>query len=347
MIVVNGMEYKTLQQNLYANGKKVLQAYCNGNLVYPEREDTRLLKVVGNINTIIGHDHAGEDPSCSANSGENYTYHDGDNYRAKGCFSLVLRGHGTSLSFQSGTTQLPAAKWPLNGSYSGSASRGDIYGPGNAWLVYLYSGSTAPMLPTSGDGIHPLLGSDAMDTHCIYRGSYIRSTVSAELLLHLDVSAPRICPWTADKVYVGLGYPYLNATATPHKAYLDELPADVNGFHRMYSYRRDIYYGFNWTKTGPTGRSFYVSLAPGARSGSSILTSHLKISTSQYSSSGYPVTYTIRGTRQGVYREVEHTYKHGFKILNIPITQLLYSGSELTAPEEHLHPKIEDLIPYI
>ena len=52
MIVVNGMEYRTHQQNLYANGKKVLAAYCNGNLVYPEREDTTLLKVIGHINTI-------------------------------------------------------------------------------------------------------------------------------------------------------------------------------------------------------------------------------------------------------------------------------------------------------
>ena len=104
------------------------------------------------------------------------------------------------------------------------------------------------MLP-SGDGIHPLLGSDEMATHIIYRGSYSRTTISAELLLHLDVSAPRICPFYADKMYVGLGYPYLNAEATPLKPYLDEMPADVNGFHRMYSYRRDIYYGFSWTKT--------------------------------------------------------------------------------------------------
>jgi len=40
MILVNGSEYRTLQQKLYANGKQVLQAYCNGDLVYPEREDT-------------------------------------------------------------------------------------------------------------------------------------------------------------------------------------------------------------------------------------------------------------------------------------------------------------------
>ena len=346
MIVVNGMEYKTLQQNLYANGKKVLEAYCNGNLVYPERENAQLLKVIGHINTIIGHDHAGENPSASANSGENYTYHDGDNYRAKGCFSLVLRSYSNALSFQNGTTLIPAAKWPLNGSYSGSASRGDIYGPGNAWVVYLYSGSTAPMLP-NGDGIHPLLGSDAMETHFIYRGSYMRTTISAELLLHLDVSAPRICPFFADKMYVGLGYPYLNAEATPLKPYLDEMPADVNGLYRMNSYRRDIYYGFSWTIKGPTGRSFYVNLAPGARSSSTILCSHLKIATSQYSSSGYEVPYIVRGTRQGVYREVQTTYKQGFKILNIPITDKLYLGSELTAPEEHLHPRIEDLEPYI
>lgn len=346
MIVVNGMEYRTHQQNLYANGKKVLAAYCNGNLVYPEREDTTLLKVIGHINTIIPHDHTGENPSASANSGENYTYHGGDGYRAKGCFCLVLRSHSKQLSFQNSTTMLPSAKWPLNGSYSGSSSRGDIYGPGNAWLVYLYQGSTAPMLPNGG-GVHPLLGSDEMATHIINRGSYTRATMSAELLIQLDVSAPRACPFFADRMYVGLGYPYLNAEATPLKEYLDEVPADVNGIHRMYSYKRDIYYGFNWTIKAPTGRSFYVNLAPGARSGSTILCSHLKICTSSSSSSGYEVPYIICGTRQGVYREVQTTYKQAFRILNIPITDKIYSGSELTAPEEHLHPRIEDLLPYI
>ena len=89
MIIVNGMEYKTLAQNLYADGKKVLAAYCNGNLVYPEREDAMFLKVIGNINTMISHDHNGENHTVVAGGGaKQYTYHGGDDYRAKGCFSL-------------------------------------------------------------------------------------------------------------------------------------------------------------------------------------------------------------------------------------------------------------------
>ena len=348
MIVANGMEYKTLKQNLYANGKKVVEAYCNGKLVYPEREDTTLLKVVGHVNTIIPHDHTGENPSCTANSGENFTYHGGDSYRAKGCFCLVLRSYDKQLSYSAATRAIPAAKWPMSGAYSESKSYGDIYGPGNAWVVYTYAGSTASMLPISGDFIHPLLGSEAMETHPIMRGKYIRATMSAELLVHLDVGVPRICPWYADKVSVGLGYPYTDAEATPHKAYLDELPSDVNGFYRLSSYKRDIYYGFSWTVKGPTGRSFYINLAPGARSsGPYVLTTHLKIQTGQYTGHSYQVPFTIRGTRQGQYAEVEHTYKADFKILNIPITDRLYYGSELTAPEEHLHPRIEDLEPYI
>ena len=353
MIVVNGMEYRTLEQDLYANGKKVVEARCNGNLVYPEREDTSLLKVVGHINTIVSHDHAGENPSCTSNDRMSYTYHDGDNYRAKGCFSLVVRNHSynwpsqqTKLMFQQTVRTIPAAKWPLNGSYNSKSSYGDIYGPGNAWVVYLYSGSTAPMLPTAGDGIHPLLGSDAIETHALYKdGKLIRARFSVELLLHLDVSAPRICPWSSDKLYIGLGYPYLDATATPLKPYLDELPANVNGLYRLNAYRQDTYFGIDWQVKGALGKYFRVALSVGSSKASGVFSTHLKIATGQSktSSGSYDVPYLITATKDGVHREFEQTYTQGFKILNIPITQLLYSGKESTAPEEHLHPRVEDL----
>ena len=344
MIVADGNSYRTLEQDLFAGGKKVLEAYCNGNLVYPERENSQLLKVVGHINTIIEHNHTGENPSASDNAGRNYTYHDGDNYRAKGCFSLVLRSYNNSLSFQDGTTILPAAKWPLDGSFSESESRCDIYGPGNAWLVYLYQGSTAPMLPNGG-GIHPLLGSDAIETHFIYGGRN-RKLISAELLLHLDVSAPRICPFFADELNVGIGYPFLNAEATPLKPYLDEMPANVNGLYRMNLYKHDAYYGFEWIITGPTGKEFVVELAPGGYKMSQFC-SHLKIKSSRWTVSGYSAPYLVRGTQHGVYRETQVTYTQGFKILNIPITDKLYLGPELTAPEEYLHPRLEDIEEFV
>lgn len=356
MIVANGMEYKTLKQNLYANGKKVVEAYCNGNLVYPEREDTQLIKVVGSINTAVSHDHAGENPSCTSLDDCHYTYHGGDTYRAKGCFCLVMRNHSyngslqkSTLAFQQATKTIPAAKWPLSGAYSASKSNGDLYGPGNAWVVYTYQGGSCPMLPTAGEGIHPLLGSDAIETHTLNKsGNLIRAYYSAELLLYLDVSAPRICPWSCDKLYVGTGYPLLDAEATPVDPYLNALPGDVNGFYRLSIYRRDTYYSFDWTVKGPTGRNFHISLSPGSGTkNSTIFSSHLKISTGGYSSNGYDVPYILRGTRHGVYQEFEHTYRARFKILNIPITQLIYSGKELSAPAEHLHPRVEDLAPFI
>ena len=346
MIVVNGMEYRTLDQDLYANGKKVIAAYCNKKLVYPERENTWMLKVIGHINTIIAHDHAGESPSGISGRDEEYTYHGGDIYRAKGCFSLVLRSHASQRHmFYGDSIWLPEAKWPLNGSYSRNSSNGDIYGPGNAWLVFPYAGSTSPLIPDGG-GIHPLLGSETMETHAITRNYYYgnnHNTVSAELLLHLDVSAPRICPWSSDEYHIGTGYPFLNAEATPHQAVLSELPGDVNGMHRMFAYKRDIYNGLSWAKYGLTGRKFSVSLAPPSRDGSDIICSHLKISTS----GGYDVPYTIRGMRNGSNVESEYTFTQNFRILNIPITQLLYSGKEILALEKHLHPSLEDIIDYI
>jgi hypothetical protein len=39
MIVVNGREYKTLSDEFFVNGKKVYEAYVNGELVYPEASD--------------------------------------------------------------------------------------------------------------------------------------------------------------------------------------------------------------------------------------------------------------------------------------------------------------------
>lgn len=194
MIIANGMEYKTLKQSLYANGKKVVEAYCNGNLVYPDREDTQLIKVVGSINTAVSHDHAGENPSCTSLDDCHYTYHGGDTYRAKGCFCLVMRNHSyngslqkSTLAFQQATKTIPAAKWPLSGAYSASKSNGDLYGPGNAWVVYTYQGGSCPMLPTAGEGIHPLLGSDAIETHALNKsGNLIRAYYSAELLLYTD-----------------------------------------------------------------------------------------------------------------------------------------------------------------
>lgn len=343
MIEVNGRQYKTLKENLYANGKKVLAAYCNDKLVYPDRENATLLKFVGHINTIVGHNHAGEAPSASANSGENYTYYEGDSYRAKGCFCVVMRSYSNRpLFFSTGTTTLPDTKWPLtNGSISGISTGGDIY-KGNQWLVFPYTWSTAALLP-SGDGVHPLLGSDAMETHVVSRDSYTRQYISAEILLHLDVSAPHICSFSADKMYVGTGYPYMNALGVPKKSSLSEVPADVNGLHRMYVYRRDIYFGISWTLTSAAGRKFEVRLCQGARSGTSRLCTHLKV----LSDTGYEIPYTIRGTQQGVYRTVETTYKQKFRILNIPITDSIYLGSELTAPEEHLHPRLEDIAEYM
>lgn len=342
MIVVNGMEYRTLDQDLYADGEKVVEAYCNNKLVYPERENTRMLKVVGHINTIIGHDHTGENPSDTSGAGDDYTYHGGDNYVAKGCFSLVLRNHTGQLSYEHTPTLLPSAKWPLNNAYSGSDSDGDIYGPGNIWLVFPYAGGGG-LIPTTGNGIHPLLGSEAMETHKIDWGGNTRDMISAELLLYLNVSAPRICPWSSDECHIGTGYPFLDAEATPKKEYLTELPGDVNGMHRMYLYKRDIYFGLSWDKYGLTGRRFTVNLAPVARSRNTFLCSHLKISTFN----GYEVPYTIRGTRNGVDTEGEYTFTQNFKILNIPITDLIYSGNETAAPEEFLHPRLEDIIEYM
>ncbi len=347
MIVVNGMEYKTLQQNIYANGKKVLEAYCDGKLVYPERENTSLIKILGNIDTIVSHDHSG---AVSAGSnGSNIAFYGGDSYRAKGCFSLVIRNHSSAsaLYFQNSTVTIPAAKWPLNGDYNERYSDGDILGPGNAWVVYNYNGITGNGLTSGNDGAHPLMGSDAIETHALYKSGIIRAIYSVELLLYLDVSAPSICSFHCDELRVGLGEPFVDAEAIPVKPYFDEVPAAVNGFHRMYSYRGDTYFGFGWTLHGPNGVGFYVNLARRTTAYSGIFCSHLKISTGQYPSEGYEVPYIIRGTRYGKTQEIEHTYRQSFKILNIPITELLYAGSELKAPEEHLHPREEDLAKFI
>ncbi len=336
MIVVNGMEYRTLQQPLYANGNQVLQAYCNGRLVYPERENTAILKILGNINTIVHHDHAGEDPSAQANSGTVYTYLPGEHaYRAKACFSMVIRNYSfesqynrASFSYQQSPIILPAATGPLTSE--------------NGKMVFPYDWSSAPLLP-SGDGVHPLLGCPELETHPIRRsGSYYRPTVGVELLLYIDVSAPPVCGWTSPSCYFGLGYPYTDVTATPLEEYLYYIPQDVNGVHWLSSYRRDAYYGFSWTLNTLSGTGVVVHMANGTRSdnGNEFFT-RLRVAVDSYS---YPskVTYRIQGTRQG-YREFEYTYDQKFNIVNIPITRLLYSGTELAAPIEHLHPRLEDL----
>lgn len=41
MIVVNGREYRTLQDVIYANGRQVLEAYVNGQKVYPDDDRFR------------------------------------------------------------------------------------------------------------------------------------------------------------------------------------------------------------------------------------------------------------------------------------------------------------------
>ena len=335
MIEVNGMQYKTLAQNLYADGKKVLQAYCNGNLVYPERQNTRMMKILGNIDLMISHDHTGEDPSAKANSGEKYWYQYAHSYHAKACFSLVFRNHsynsGAGFGFSNGVTQIPAAPWPLSGSSSS----------GNAYVVFTYDASTAPMLPNGG-GVHPLLGSPAIDTHYISKsGSLVRARVSAELLLSINISAPPICPWTADKTYLGLGYPFLDATATPLNPYLTEAASDINGIYWLSYYYRDTYNGLTWTLKRPSGHNLVVRLAKStSKSYVSPYTSYIRLSTD---STGFEVPYHITGTQKGVYRERDYSYKQAFNYANVPFTHLIYNGLESAAPEEHLHPHLEDL----
>ena len=350
MITVNGKQYRTLSQKILdENGKQVLAVYANGRLVYPERDDTMLLKVTGHINTLVTHDHTGENPSCVANGGSPvYTYYGGGTYRAKGCFSLVIRNHSyqgypvSSLSFLENTRTIPAAKYPLDGSYSAGASSGDIEGPGNAWVVFPYSGSTAPLYP-NGDGVHPLLGSDAIETHAILKGGNLRRPVySVEMLLHLDVSAPVICPWrTGNKDLV-----YYSETVPVHP-YLDELPADVNGFHRLSAYRRDSGFGFQWNIRGQSGTSFTVRLANSSYNAYATFSSHVKIISGDSGSDGYRIPYVVRTVNQGVTTETAKTYRQAFRILNIPITDLVYSGPESDAPEAHLHPAVSDIEQYI
>ncbi len=339
MILVNGSEYRTLQQKLYANGKQVLQAYCNGDLVYPEREDTELLKVLGSVHTIITHDHAGENPSAQASSGEQYTYLPGiHEYRAKACFSMVIRNYSYStpnipsfFSYQSSPMIIPATTWPLDSS--------------NEQYVFPYEWSTAPLLP-NGDGVHPLLGSPALETHMIrHYGNYSHPTVSVELLLYVDVSAPPVCGWRSDSCHFGLGKPYLDVTATPLQDRLDTVPSDVNGLHWLSSYRKDAYRGFSWTLNTPSGTQVTVHMSNGSRSNNSDFFYRLRIAADNNSNT-YNVAYRIQATRQGD-REFEYSYNQIFNIANIPITRLLYDGSELNAPEEHLHPRIEDIAEFI
>lgn len=114
----------------------------------------------------------------------------------------------------------------------------------------------------------------------------------------------------------------------------------------MYAYRVGTASASRQKFIAPSGRTFYIDFEPcnGFYEKYNTSVTHLQIRTA---SSGYEVPYIVRGTRQGVYGEARDTYKQKFNILNIPITDKIYSGSELTAPEEHLHPRIEDLMPYI
>ena len=65
MINVNGNEYRTLDQDIFVNGKKVYAAFANNKLVYPEAGSERqyyIAKIKGSRTIHASHSHTGEFP---------------------------------------------------------------------------------------------------------------------------------------------------------------------------------------------------------------------------------------------------------------------------------------------
>ena len=262
-------------------------------------------------------------------------------------FSMTLRNHNhkepdphnafaryNKVFYDPEPSEIPAIHYPVSGD---SASVG-----GNSYLIYPYDASTAAYVPENEYAVHPLLGSDSIETHAIRReGNLLRQPLSMELMLRLNISAPPVCGWKATTAYAGSSVPLKNATVTPLKSHIDDAPGRVNGTYSFFKYYRDPYYGFTWETDAFTVRAIY-----GSAYSQDTLMSYVMVTTGTSRSGknrGYDVEYLVKGTRDG--KEVERRYKtkQYFNLALIPFTRLVYSGPETDAPEHALHVSVDDL----
>ncbi len=346
--VTDRSEYSMdLSEPLTENG--TITAYFEGcsssadYYIYDEAAP-QLLKLAGSIDTVIEHSHAGENPSVTDNSGKNYTYGESGAYRVKGAFSMTIRCHGQSgLACPTTMATIPAATHPLNTKTEP--------------LVFPYDWSTAPLYPPT-DGVHPLLGQPSMNTYYVRAsGGALRKTISIELIMYLDVSAPKVCPWDSDMLYIGLGYPVLDAKVTPLKSFVDEVPGDVNGWHGYAKFKGDTYYYQRFYHVGASSSKSIDILATrkistngtsgnadGVYDGSQTGRNGLLTNGILLRGPEYEIPYHIQGTRNGAPYSGEKVYRQKFNLIYIPITQRIYSGAEANAPESALHPSREDEI---
>lgn len=347
MIKINTHEFRTLDQEFSVNGKRVISAYANGRLVYPEREDTMVMKLIGSVDRVVEHDHAHDDPSGKLMGGHKVYYDPGARYyREKASFSLVLRNHNypqgdaihqyyynAALENEMVSELIPAVPCPPRGMVQYA-------------LPYLFS--TNPFTP-EGDGVHPLVGSESKNGYRLfYRSTQAHPVVSAELLVSIDVSAPPVCSWRAEQFYGESSYPYKDAVGIPLIDYVEDLPRDINGTYRFAArrgYFTKTYDNFRWSWDQKPDIRFEVNLARPSKTDKPkvVWSDYVAIKMDNHWTRGYEVPYLIKGIRNGTYTETVMKLKERFVIANIPYTQILYSGLESEAPDWALHPLEEDL----
>ncbi len=348
MIIVDGCEYRTLDQEIFVDGRRVVSAYTNGKLVYPEREDTMVLKMVGSVDRVVEHDHVHDNPSSTQMGGHIVYYEPGKrSYREKACFSIVLRNHNypqgdfihqyyynAALEYEKVAGIIPAVPCPLRNNM--------------VQYALAYYASTNPFVP-NGDGVHPLVGSESKDGYRIfYQSTRALPLVSVELLIKVDVSAAPTCPFRAEAFYLPSGgMPFVDAEGIPLIDYVEDLPKAVNGiyrFDRRKSYYTNTYNRFNWQINEKEKTRTTIKLwRPYEKEKIQIWSEFVQVRTDGHWTTGFEVPYLIKGTRNGKYTEATTTLLQRFVVANIPYTDILYSGLESKAPDWALHPLEEDL----
>lgn len=317
MIIVNGNQFRTLQEPLYVNGTQVLKVLVNNKKVYPEGSDTKITKIRGFIELDLNHNEYGEGMRVYDAGGDEFFYPPGDHsYKVRAAFSFVIKSDRANYS-DSGMT--------LSACTMGSA-------PVN--LIFPYTASSNPFLP-AGDGVHPLLGCPSIETKTL--SWYTDYPYSLEMLVYLDMIPPPVCKWTAEEFAYGLGYPWINVTATPVNSRLQEAADDVNG---LTSLNRVENRSSGWYTTGPSGQRNHYKIS-GTRSSyyGYIGFNYLTLETD----AGYLAQYRLNGTRRGVESEGYVTLNQKFNFVNIPVTDCVYSKPEWLVPEKERHPIVEDL----
>lgn len=327
MIVVNGKQYKTTYgEPIYIAGqdgaadRQVLRAYVNGNLVYPEPGNKSVMKIAGAIDTTVTHTHSDQNAyNPLGRSDVNFRYAGTHEYRMKGAFALsILQYSSGSLSYSSTPIALSAAAEPLESGASRYMARSN-------W-------GSCPMLPTEFS-VHPMLGLESLQTH------EVRATggLSMELLMRLWIDAPVGSPWTAERYY-GTPCPGRLLRATPVRP-LQEIAGDLNGLHRLYYRGSDI---SAWSFTGPVSGYRYNVRMRNEDSRTAGQFHRLEISLTDL-----PVQYHIEYLRESgedlIPAEGDFTFTQTFCVVNIPIVEKLFDGTETQGEEADLYPTEADL----